>query len=107
MLRLIGANPGIRQGHLAETLAIKPAHITKLVRRMIEKGHVRRVVAAGDRRAVDLYHTETGADFVARPAPRVAGPASHLRHDLTQDEPAHLTRLLPKFAGIGDVRGLT
>ena len=66
VLYVIGENPGQQQGAIARKLQIKPAHMTKLVQRMVDAGLVERAVDSDDRRSVRLSLTDQGAGFVAR-----------------------------------------
>ena len=60
VLWVIGLNPGARQGLVARKLRIKPAHMTKLIQRAVDKGLVERIVPADDRRSVRLQLTGEG-----------------------------------------------
>ncbi|KMK66557.1 MarR family winged helix-turn-helix transcriptional regulator [Puniceibacterium sp. IMCC21224] len=64
VLRLIGLNPGRRQGVIAKALRIKPAHMTKLIQRMVDAGYVEREATPEDRRSVTLSLTRDGQRFV-------------------------------------------
>ena len=57
---VLGLNPGLKQGTLARTLNIKPAHTTKLVQRLVRAGFVKRTVPPDDRRSVLLTLTPAG-----------------------------------------------
>ena len=52
VLRLIGLNPGLRQGLIARALMIKPAHMTKLVQRLVEAGFIEQIGRASCRERV-------------------------------------------------------
>ena len=60
VLRLIGLNPGIRQGELARHLFIKRAHMTKLVRQCQTQNWVRTEIPEDDKRGVILFLTREG-----------------------------------------------
>ena len=47
-------------GGLRTLMGLSPAAVTYLVERLIESGHVRRVVDPADRRRVVLHHSEDG-----------------------------------------------
>ena len=66
---VIGLNPGVKQGALARTLHIKPAHMTKLVQRMVRDGLVRREIPSEDRRSVRLSLTPAGEAHLKRFGP--------------------------------------
>jgi len=100
VLWVIGLNPGLRQGAVARRLAIKPAHMTKLVQRMVHAGLVRRVIPRDDRRSVRLSLTGKGQAFVAAHKDAFLGFHRAERGKLTDDDCARLGRLLRKFNGI-------
>jgi len=99
-LLLLDRNPGIRQGVLAQTLRIKPAHMTKLVRAFADRGLIERIIPDHDRRSVELALTEAGKAFVSEHRP------AFLRHDtkkpstLTVAELHALKNLLRKYVGL-------
>jgi len=105
VLWVIALNPGLRQGTIARRLNIKPAHMTKLVQRMVTAGYVLRNIPEDDRRSVHLSLTEAGAETVARTR------EAFLHHRLTErgaldaDEAEQLIALLRKYAGTegGDI----
>lgn len=101
VMLMIAENPGIRQGVLARALTIKRAHMTKLIRRMEDAGHVVRRVPADDKRSVELTLSQGGKDFVASlRAPFAAHEAAN-HSPLTNAEHADLIRLLHKFLDFG------
>lgn len=99
-LRLIDCNPGIRQGLLAQTLWIKPAHMTKMIRRLEDQALITREIPDDDRRSVKLDLTDAGRAFVADQRKRYSGTNDYHRHDLTPTEERELARLLRKFTGL-------
>jgi DNA-binding MarR family transcriptional regulator len=60
ILKFLQTNPGLRQGHLAQALRIKPAMMTKLIRDFEDAGWVGRTIPDGDRRTVILRLTPAG-----------------------------------------------
>lgn len=56
----IGAKEGITQDEIAKSLAIDKAAIARSVKIMHKKGYVRVVQSATDKRAKELYLTNTG-----------------------------------------------
>lgn len=97
---VIGLNPGLRQGTIARCLHIKPAHMTKLVARLVEQGLVQRTVPADDRRSVRIALTAEGEAFVARYRDRFLELHITERSDLNPDEAATLLALLRRYAGL-------
>ena len=98
-LMLIGRNPGMRQGVLAQTLRIKPAHMTKLIRSFEERGLVERTIPDHDRRSVQLDLTEAGRDFVKHHRDAFVQQEKRLMSALTESELGMLKRLLRKYVG--------
>ncbi|MBY6089626.1 MarR family winged helix-turn-helix transcriptional regulator [Pseudooceanicola sp. 502str34] len=99
MLWVMHRNPGIKQGMLAQALRIKPAHMTKTVRRFEDNGLVERQIPDSDRRSVLLRLTDKGEAFVARNRPNFLGENAYNTHDLSEEEAATLARLLRKYNG--------
>ncbi|WP_417683735.1 MarR family winged helix-turn-helix transcriptional regulator [Roseibium sp.] len=100
VLWMIRSNPGIRQGHLAQTLAIKNAHMTKLIRSFEADGLLTRTIPDEDRRAVELALTDRGIDFVNRHEPDFYRHMETIDSPLSETETRELLRLLAKFAGV-------
>lgn len=100
MLWLIGLNPGTRQGVLARRLRIKPAHMTKLVSRAVDKGLVERIVPDEDRRSVMLMLTDNGQRFVADKKPEFLNFIAKENTAFNESEFATLVCLLQKFNGM-------
>ncbi|MFZ3582878.1 MarR family winged helix-turn-helix transcriptional regulator [Loktanella sp. DJP18] len=99
ILWVIHLNPGIRQGRLAQTLNIKPAHMTKTIRRLEDSAMVARHVPDADRRSVHLRLTTVGEDFVAANEAHFFGVNAYHDSDLTPDESRQLAGLLMKYCG--------
>ncbi len=99
ILWVIHLNPGIRQGRLAQTLNIKPAHMTKTIRRLEESSMVARHVPDADRRSVHLQLTEKGQAFVLDQQAHFFGVNDYHDSDLTPDESRQLAKLLMKYCG--------
>ena len=62
----IKANPGVRQGVLADALLIQRPNMTLLVNRLIRAGYVRRRAARGDNRGVELFLRAEGERALER-----------------------------------------
>ncbi len=101
VLWVIGLNPGMRQGEIADALRIKPAHMTKLVQRMVREGYVKRSVPQGDRRAVELALTVRGAGFVAAHKKDFLDFHQKERGRLSAADCTQFIGLLQKFIGTG------
>lgn len=100
LLWLIGMNSGVRQGALARRLLIKPAHMTKLVQRAVDAGHIEREIPPDDRRSVRLSLTSAGERFVAEKKPEFLNFIAKEKTHLSDAEFAQLIRLLRKFNGM-------
>lgn len=61
VLRVIGQNPGLTAGKLAQTLHDHPSTLTAMLKRLVAQGLVVREVDAKDQRRVRLRLTEAGA----------------------------------------------
>lgn len=98
VLRVIAENPGVRQGSLARVLNIKPAHMTKLVHRLVQSDLIERATPPEDRRAVELRLTAKGSEFVAQHRPDFETVHNAERIGLTRTEERQLLALLHKLA---------
>lgn len=97
VLQLLGMNPGLRQGTVARTLNIKPAHMTKLVQRLVRAGQVKRTVPPEDRRSVRLELTAAGRAHVERHHAQFLAVHRAERVGLTDAEMTTLLALLKKL----------
>lgn len=99
---LIDENPGVRQGALARRLAIKRAHMTKIISAMEDRGIVRRVVSPNDRRSNQLYLTEVGRERLAQVRGPILEYEAGVAGKLTRQEQSQLIALLRKYLEIDD-----
>lgn len=99
ILWVIHLNPGIRQGRLGQTLNIKPAHMTKTIRRLEDSGQVARHVPDADRRSVHLSLTAAGEAFVAANQDHFFGVNAYHDSGLSAAESRQLSALLMKYCG--------
>lgn len=102
ILWVIGLNPGVRQGVLAERLMIKRAHMAKLIRALELAGLVARTPSREDRRAVELRLTPAGRRHVELHAAAFFAPDSAPPPGLSAAETRTLIGLLRKLTGIGE-----
>lgn len=100
VLWVIHLNPGIKQGRLADALRIKPAHMTKIVRRFEQQKLLRRLIPDHDRRSVYLSLMEAGRAYIERMRPIFFSRDGYHRHSLSPKEERELGRLLRKYTGI-------
>lgn len=99
-LWLVLRNPGMKQGAIARSLCIKPAHMTKLVDRLVTAGLMERVASPEDRRAVHLSLTPEGETFAAARKDDFLALHQAERGNLSEAEFSDLTRLLKKYSGL-------
>lgn len=99
-LILIGRNPGIRHGILADALAMKLAHTTKMLNGLEARGLVSRQRPAHDRRSIELYLTESGQTMTQALRQLIARHEEQSVAGLTERERRQLQRLLRKFIGM-------
>jgi DNA-binding MarR family transcriptional regulator len=97
----IKANPGVRQGALADALLIQRPNMTLLVNRLIRAGYVKRRAARSDNRGVELFLRAEGERALRDVASRLAAHERSLTVALTAAERDRLSALLSKM-----VRGL-
>jgi DNA-binding MarR family transcriptional regulator len=100
VLYVIRNNPRIKQGLLGQTLSIKPAHMTKTVRRLETQGMLTREIPDNDRRSVLLTLSPQGQAFVAEHEERFFGSNVELTQSLSEEETVLLAKILRKFCGI-------
>lgn len=99
LLWAIYHNPGQKQGNIARTLRIKPAHMTKLVGRQVDQGLVTRDIPADDRRSVRLTLTKEGEDYVTSRRDAFLDLTSTESDTLSTEDARTLVELLKKFTG--------
>ncbi len=99
VLWLIWRNPGMKQGTIARSLQIKPAHMTKLVDRLVKAGLVSRTSDSEDRRVVRLDLSAEGIAFVSDRKATFLDLHQAERATLDDQEFSDLTRLLKKYIG--------
>ena len=64
VLSAVTEQPGVRPGHLARQLHMRPNTMTTIVNALSAQGMVARVSSAGDRRAIELTATHAGHQAV-------------------------------------------
>jgi DNA-binding MarR family transcriptional regulator len=101
ILKFLQTNPGLRQGHLAQALRIKPALMTKLIRDFEAAGWVSRTIPDGDRRTVILRLTPDGETRVRSADAHFQNAMLAEHGPLTRDEVTELRRLLHRYIGLG------
>jgi DNA-binding MarR family transcriptional regulator len=97
-LRAIKANPGVRQGALADALLIQRSNMTILVNQLMRKGLVKRRRSLGDNRGVVLFLAEPGERALKQVQADMIAHEKVLRTGLTAKEQQTLMALLRKSA---------
>lgn len=97
-LWVLDLNPGVRQGVVARELNIKPAHMTKLVQRLVSDGMIKRRVPPEDRRSVRLSLTAQGKQRLEELRQAFLVVHSTENTGLTAKETEQLRTLLHKVA---------
>lgn len=100
ILRMIAQSPGIRQGHLAQALYIKPAAMTRIIRGFEDRALVSRQIPDGDRRTVRLSICPAGRAALEQARGLFGGKAEHERGNLNEAEQQQLNALLRKYCGL-------
>ena len=100
ILRMIAQTPGIRQGHLAQALYIKPAAMTRIIRAFQDRALVAREIPDGDRRTVRLSILPAGSKAIDQARALFGGTAEHERGPLSAPEQQQLNQLLRRFCGL-------
>jgi DNA-binding MarR family transcriptional regulator len=97
-LSLIRANPGVRQGVLANAMMVKRSNMTKLVQRLEAAGLIVRRADDGDARSVNLDLTVKGRRLIDKVAPRLAAFNLEVTRALSVHERQILLALLGKLS---------
>jgi DNA-binding MarR family transcriptional regulator len=98
VLWVLDLNPGARQGAVARELNIKPAHMTKLVQRLVHDGLIARQVPPEDRRSVLLSLTEQGKQRLETLRPAFLAIQTAESTGLSPRETDQLRSLIHKLA---------
>lgn len=97
-LLAVRANPGVRQGALADALMIQRSNMTILINRLIRVGYVKRRTAKGDNRGVVLFLAEPGERALRQASAAMAAHEELLASGLTRKEREACRALLQKMA---------
>lgn len=92
-------NPGIDQAGLAGMIAYDRATMGGVVKRLEQKGLIKRQVDENDRRARSLQLTDAGKAAVTKMAPVVTGFQNDILANLSDEEKATLLSLIEKAIG--------
>ena len=97
---LVGKYPAVRQGNVAQSLRIKKAHMTKLVRSIEEQGYLTREIPEDNRRSVLLTLTPLGQSIVEQRSSDFFDNFFAESRNLNKEDVNTLVALLQKFTGI-------
>lgn len=96
-LSVIRANPGVRQGALADALLIQRPNMTLLINRLARLGYIDRRAARSDHRGVELFMRAEGERALQSLAAKLAAHEQALTGALTAAERARLGASLTKM----------
>jgi DNA-binding MarR family transcriptional regulator len=94
LLYHVHRDPGSRQADLAARLEITPVTLSRMVDRLVERGYVRRMADAADRRAFRLYVDRAGQPVVGRMDRIASLTAARATRGLSERDRATLLRQL-------------
>jgi DNA-binding MarR family transcriptional regulator len=97
VLVLIGANPGLSQAELADTLGIERARLVRLLDELERRGWAVRVASTTDRRSHALFLTPDGRKGLERIDALVARHESHVVERLGAARRKSLIKMLKEF----------
>ena len=103
-LALVGHDSGLTAQDLAARLAVSPATVSGLVRRLEDRGLVARTASRADRRSKEIHLTAEGTDFLLRLDAAGTEMWASVVDELTDDEMEDLVRLTDRIVGILDAR---
>jgi len=102
ILYTIERNPGIDQISLANLVALDRSNTGEVVGRLEEKGLLRRLSGATDRRTKRLHLTKAGAVLVKAMTPDVEKAQESILEPLTMDERQTFMTLLDKLVDLNN-----
>jgi DNA-binding MarR family transcriptional regulator len=100
-LRVIDANPGLKQQDIGKKLGIKRPNLVSLVEELHQRGLVERKVVRGDRRSYALTLTGPGRDLLERAETAHLGHQIRLREALGDNDPVIFLRCLRNLTRLG------
>ena len=93
-LTIVVETPGLKQGHLADALAIERPNVVQIVDDLETAGLVRRTEVPGDRRARGLMPTEAGRALLSEAIEEIRRTEAALTEGLSPGEAEELRRRL-------------
>ena len=101
-LSVIAENPGLRQGQLADALAIERPNLVAIVNELMRAGLVARSRSADDRRAYALTTTAEGRARLGEAAEAVRRHDARMTSGLTDGDRARLIAMLNSIERSGE-----
>ena len=98
VLVIIGANPGLSQSELADTLGIERARLVHMLDRLEKRGLTERLPSPTDRRTHALQLTRDGQKMLKRVKALAAEHEAHLADKLGAETREQVLRLLRGFS---------
>lgn len=98
VIRIVGQMPGVSAGHLARILHIHPSTLTGILRRLEERGFIRRRAASDDARRVELSLTASGRRINSSLRGTVEAAVAEALGTLAADEVEQGKRVLKALA---------
>lgn len=102
-LARLAKEPGVDQATLASQIEYDRATIGGVVKRLEQKGLIKREPNEKDRRAVHLYLTPSGTDVLDEIWPVVASLQDDILHELSKSERSTLVQLMQKALQLDEV----
>jgi DNA-binding MarR family transcriptional regulator len=100
-LRVIAANPGLKQQDIGLKLSIKRPNLVGLMEELDKKGYVQRRVVPGDRRSYSLTLTKAGHNVLEKAEEAHKDHQARLREALGDNDPLVLLTGLRRLAQLG------
>ncbi|MDF7639687.1 MarR family transcriptional regulator [Lactobacillus sp. ESL0791] len=98
VLAVLKLEDGLTQNYLAKILALSPGSLAELLKKLEDKGEIRREVAKNDRRSKKIYLTEVGRKLADQQAAAMKeNSGADFFAGLTADEQERLSELLVKI----------
>jgi len=107
VLRCLWEKEGVKMGELAKSAGLEPSTMTGLLDRMERDGYVYRKADPKDRRALEIYLTETGSSM-RKPAGRLVESTMEMLYEGIDDAEIDATndvlnRVMANAKGGGEV----
>jgi len=100
-LRVIAANPRLKQQDIGLKLSIKRPNLVGLMEDLEKKGFVQRRVVPGDRRSYSLTLTKAGQDMLEKAEEAHKDHQARLRESLGDNDPLVFLTCLRSLAQLG------